>query len=479
MATTSQKATFKRVHIVGIGGAGMSGIALVLHERGIVVTGSDLKSSRYVRELEAAGIEVHVGHDAATIDAVKPDVVVISTAIPESNPEVIRARELGIEVWPRAKMLPALSAGHTTVAVSGTHGKTTPSSMVTTMLDRMGLDPSFLIGGFVEGYDTNAHSGKSDYYVAESDESDGSFLFFDPTVAVVTNIEADHLDHYGTIENLERTFGQFMDSVGEDGHVVACGESERVRRVAAGSNAHVALYGMADDPCAAEFAYTCTPQPSQGIESHLTVHTPEHGDVQVTIKANPGCHNMLNATAAIATADVLGLDVEAAAAALSTFQGVKRRFTHVADIDGITVVDDYGHHPTEVAATLAAAKGLDFKRVVVVFQPHRYSRTQALSKQFGSAFDNADVLYVMDIFSAGEMPIPGISGKTVASSVEKHGKNVQVSYVPNRRELTSRLVADVREGDLLVTMGAGDVTLVGPAFVEAKREADAAASARA
>ena len=409
MATTSEKLPFKRVHIIGIGGAGMSGIALVLHERGIVVTGSDLKSSRYVRELEAAGIEVHVGHEAATVDAVRPDVVVVSTAIPETNPEVVRARELGIEVWPRAKMLPALSLGHTTVAVSGTHGKTTTSSMVTTMLDRMGLDPSFLIGGFVEGYDTNAHSGRSQYYVAESDESDGSFLYFDPTVAVVTNIEADHLDHYGTIENLEKTFGQFMDSVGPEGHVVACGESERVRRVAAASSA---------------------------------------------------------------VADVLGLDVEKAAKALSTFAGVKRRFTHVADIDGITVVDDYGHHPTEVAATLSAAAGLDYDRVVVVFQPHRYSRTQALSEQFGSAFDNADVLYVMDIFSAGEMPIPGISGKTVAAAVERLGHDVEVRYVPNRRELTAALVRDVRPGDLLVTMGAGDVTLVGPAFVEAKREAD-------
>ena len=470
MATTSEKLPFKRVHIIGIGGAGMSGIALVLHERGIVVTGSDLKSSRYVRELEAAGIEVHVGHEAATVDAVRPDVVVVSTAIPETNPEVVRARELGIEVWPRAKMLPALSLGHTTVAVSGTHGKTTTSSMVTTMLDRMGLDPSFLIGGFVEGYDTNAHSGRSQYYVAESDESDGSFLYFDPTVAVVTNIEADHLDHYGTIENLEKTFGQFMDSVGPEGHVVACGESERVRRVAAASSANVVLYGMAGE---GEFDYVCTPEPSHhSIESHLVVTTPSGVAVRVTIKANPGRHNMLNATAAIAVADVLGLDVEKAAKALSTFAGVKRRFTHVADIDGITVVDDYGHHPTEVAATLSAAAGLDYDRVVVVFQPHRYSRTQALSEQFGVAFDNADVLYVMDIFSAGEMPIPGISGKTVAAAVERLGHDVEVRYVPNRRELTAALVRDVRPGDLLVTMGAGDVTLVGPAFVEAKREAD-------
>ncbi len=469
MATTSEKLPFQRVHIVGIGGAGMSGIALVLHERGIHVTGSDLKSSRYVRELEAAGIEVHVGHEAATIDATTPDVVVISTAIPESNPEVIRARELGIEVWPRAKMLPALSLGHTTVAVSGTHGKTTTSSMVTTMLDRMGLDPSFLIGGFVEGYNTNAHSGKSEYYVAEADESDGSFLFFNPKVTVITNIEADHLDHYGTLENLENTFGQFMDTVGDDGFVVACGESAGVRKVASKCARKVLTYGFEGN---GEFDYVCVPQEGgKSLESHLEVRCPNGKSVSVTIKANPGRHNMLNATAAIAVADVLGLDVVAAAEALSTFAGVKRRFTHVADIDGITVVDDYGHHPTEVAATLSAAAGLSYDRVVVVFQPHRYTRTKNLAEQFGAAFGDADVLYVMDVFSAGEMPIPGISGKTVANAVVKNGKNAEVNYVPNRRDLISRLVAEVKPGDLLITMGAGDVTLVGPAFVEAKTEA--------
>lgn len=469
MASTSAQLPFERVHIIGIGGAGMSGIALVLHERGIAVTGSDLKYSHYVRELEAAGIKVYVGHEASTIDAVKPDVVVISTAIPESNVEVVRARELGIDVWPRAKMLPALSLGHTTVAVSGTHGKTTTSSMITTMLDKMDLDPSFLIGGFVEGYGTNAHSGKSEYYVAEADESDGSFLFFAPTVVVVTNIEADHLDHYGTIENLEHTFGQFMDGVGENGCVVACGEDERVRKVAATCKRKVVTYGFEG---AGDFDYVCVPEQSHHtIESHFSVKTPSGKTVAVTIQANPGRHNMLNATAAIAAADALGLDVEKAAAALSQFRGVKRRFTHVADIDGITVVDDYGHHPTEIAATLSAAHDLSYDRVVVVFQPHRYSRTANLAHEFGCAFDNADVLYVMDIFSAGEMPIPGISGKTVAHEVSANGKAGEVNYVPNRRELTQRLVAEVKPGDLLITMGAGDVTLVGPAFVEAKQEA--------
>ena len=448
----------------------MSGIALVLHERGCTVTGSDLKSSRYVRELEAAGIEVHVGHDAATIDAVSPDVVVISTAIPETNPEVIRARELGIEVWPRAKMLPALSLGHTTVAVSGTHGKTTTSSMVATMLDRMGLDPSFLIGGFVEGYGTNARSGASEYYVAEADESDGSFLHFDPNVVIITNIEADHLDHYGTLANVEQAFVKFMQTAAPEGGVVICGENPRAIELARESGHSYLAYGFEGTP---DVDYVCVPGQNKGIESHFTVRTPKGAELAVAIKANPGRHNMLNATAALAAADLLGLDLERAAVALSGFQGVKRRFTHVGDVRGITVVDDYGHHPTEVAATLAAAKSLDFKRVVVVFQPHRYSRTQALAAEFAGAFDAADVLYVMDVFSAGEMPIPGVSGKTVASAVEQGGHVAEVHYVPNRRALTEGLMAELSAGDLLVTMGAGDVTLVGPAFIEACEAADA------
>ena len=471
MATTSEKLPFKRVHIIGIGGAGMSGIALVLHERGSVVPGSDLKSSRYVRELEAAGIEVHVGHEAATVDAVRPDVVVVSTAIPETNPELIRARELGIPVWPRAKMLSALGHGHTTVAVAGTHGKTTTSSMCATMLDRMGLDPSFLIGGFVEGYDTNAHSGRSQYYVAESDESDGSFLYFDPTVAVVTNIEADHLDHYGTLENIEKTFCKFMDLVGEDGTVVIFGDNPHYVELARSTGRHVVTYGFGEG---ADFR--CVPVEASGshrLASTFDVVCPGGHTVRVTIKANPGRHNMANATAAIAVADAVGADLDAAAAALSEFKGARRRFTHVADIDGDTVVDDYGHHPTEVAATLGAASELGFDRIVCVFQPHRYSRTQSLAADFGRAFDAADVLRVMDVFSAGEQPIPGVSGKTVVNSVREHDASKDVEYVPNRHELVDALVELVRPGDLLITQGAGDVTTIGPAFVEAMRARDA------
>jgi UDP-N-acetylmuramate--alanine ligase len=458
-------AGMKNVHFIGIGGAGMSGIALVLHERGYNVTGSDLKASRYVRELERAGIDVTIGHEAATIDAVAPDVVVTSTAIPATNPEVVRAKELGIEIWPRAKMLSALSDGRVTVAVAGTHGKTTTSSMVATMLDRMDLDPSFLIGGIVEGYDTNGRNGSSEYFVAEADESDGSFLYLHPDVVVVTNIEADHLDHYGTLEAIEDTFVEFMASAGPDGRVIACGDSPRVVELAKKTGVPLVTYGLAETN-----DFVCVPQATEGLAGRMTVKCLGAGEVDVTIAANPGVHNLLNATAAICVAYALGLDLEKAAEALSGFAGVRRRFTHVGDIDGVTVVDDYGHHPTEIAATLKAAKALDYDRVFVVFQPHRYSRTQALADDFAEAFENADELVVMDVFSAGEMPIPGVSGNTVAKGVAEKHPGKSVAYVPTHHEVIEYLMDNVKPGDLLVTMGAGDVTQVGPDFIEHKKQ---------
>ena len=307
-------------HFIGIGGAGMSGIALVLHERGCRVTGSDLKSSHYVRELDAAGIDVRVGHAASTIDEVAPQVVVTSTAIPDTNPEVMRAHELGIPIWPRAKMLSWLSGTQRTVAVAGTHGKTTTSSMVATMLDKMGLDPSFLIGGVVEGYDTNGRNGAGEHFVCEADESDGSFLYLNPSVVVVTNIEADHLDHYGTLENLEQTFCTFMGLVGEEGTVVVNGDVAHVVELARSTGRRVVTYGF-DPSC----DFVCVPgEARHRLESTFSVRLPSGDEVAVTISANPGRHNMANATAAIAVASVLSLDEREAAAALSQFKGARR-----------------------------------------------------------------------------------------------------------------------------------------------------------
>ena len=455
----------KRIHFIGIGGAGMSGIALVLHQRGCRVSGSDLKSSRYVRDLEAAGIAVHIGHDAATIDAETPEVVVISSAIPETNPEVVRARELGIPIWPRAKMLAYLGVGAVEVAVAGTHGKTTTSSMVASMLDHLGMDPAFLIGGVVEEYHTNGRDGRGGYFVCEADESDGSFLFLDPDVVVVTNIEADHLDHYGTLENIERTFCQFMDLVGDEGTVIINGDVPHYAELARSTGRRVFTYGFDEGN-----DYVCVPaEATHRLESRCTVKTPAGAQVEVSLMANPGVHNLSNATSAIAVADVLGCDVAKAARALSAFQGAHRRFTHVGDVAGITVVDDYGHHPTEIKATLQAASELDFERIVTVFQPHRYSRTEALLDDFARAFDQADKVVVMDVFSAGEMPIPGISGRVLASRMARLG-SVDVISIDRRKDVINWLCDNCRAGDLVMTQGAGDVTSIGPDFIAALRE---------
>ena len=294
--TATSAPEFKSAHFIGIGGAGMSGIALVLHERGYAVTGSDLKTSRYIRQLTRAGVKVHVGHEAATIDEVKPDVVVVSTAIPESNPELVRARELGIPVWPRAKMLSALGHGYTTVAVAGTHGKTTTSSMCATMLDRMGLDPSFLIGGIVEGYDTNGKNGSGDYFVAEADESDSSFLFLNPNVVIVTNVEADHLDHYSGIEEIEATFAKFMSLVGEDGTVIVCGEDSHLVELAKSTGRHVLSYGFAESN-----DIVCMHPDVKGIQSDFIVRFEDGTEHAVEIKSNPGRHNMLMSWALTST----------------------------------------------------------------------------------------------------------------------------------------------------------------------------------
>ena len=462
-----QAQTISSAHFIGIGGAGMSGIAKVLHERGCRVTGSDIKTSHYVRILEEAGVKVRITHPhlAETIDEANPDVVVISSAIPETNPELVRARELGIPVWPRAKMLAALGVGATTVAVAGTHGKTTTSSMVASTLDHLGMDPSFLIGGVVEEYKTNGRDGRGGYFVCEADESDGSFLFLDPDVVVVTNIEADHLDHYGTLENIEKTFCQFMDLVGE-GTVIIWGDVPHNVELARSTGRKVLTYGFNKDN-----DYVCEPhnEQSKGLENRCIVHTPSGQAVEVLLTTNPGDHNLLNATATIAVAEVLGCDVAKAAEALSAFQGAHRRFTRVGEINGITVVDDYGHHPTEIKATLKAAAHLDFDRIVTVFQPHRYTRTQKFLDDFAQSFDQADLVIITEVFSAGEMPIPGVSGRVLAARTAELG-DVEVVSIDRRKDVITYLCDNCRPGDLLITQGAGDVTLIGPDFISTLRE---------
>lgn len=446
-------------HFIGVGGAGMSALALVLAQRGAQVTGSDLKESRYTRALRAAGVRVMIGHSAENLGT--PDVVVVSTAVPPSNPELMTALDRGLEVWPRAKMLAHLAGDQRTVAVAGTHGKTSTSSMIVWMLREMGESPSFCVGGIVDSIETNAAHGTGSAYVVEADESDGSFVYLQPHVAVVTNLEADHLDHYSSLAEIEGVFAEFMSRTEPDGTLVVCGDDVRLVEIARTIGRRVVTYG-AGESCDYRFVVNGR----EGIGSQFTVFHQGAELCRSTI-AVPGVHMVSNATAALAVANVMELDPSAAAQALSSFCGVRRRFDHIASVDGVTIVDDYGHHPTEVSATLGAAADLGFDRLVVVFQPHRYSRTEAFAAEFGAAFDDADRVVLMDVYSAGEPPIPGVSGRTVVESILERNPRAQVAFLPHRDSIVPYLERTVRAGDLVMIVGAGDVTALGPELAAA------------
>lgn len=446
-------------HFIGAGGAGMSGLALVLHERGVSVTGSDLKDSRYLKLLADAGVPVSIGHAAENLG--DPQVVVVSSAIPERNPELVAARERGIEVWPRARMLGHLAENRKTVAVAGTHGKTTTSSMAATMLSRMGLDPTFLIGGEVDGFASNAVCGAGDHYVVEADESDGSFVYLDPHVAIVTNVEADHMDHYSSLAQIHDTFLSFMSRTAQDGTNVVCADDLPLVDIAHRAGRKVLTYGFAENA-----DVRCVEHVREGLGHRFRVELPGGGSVECWT-AVPGLHNVSNATGVLAAAWALGLDVNAAAPALAGFTGVRRRFDLVAEVGGVTVVDDYAHHPTEVRAVLEAASDLGYRRVWAVFQPHRYSRTQAFADEFGDCFEKADRVVLMDVYSAGEPPIPGVSGATILHSMLEDHPRSCAAYLPHRDEVAPFIASKASHGDLVLTMGAGDITSIAPAIAEA------------
>ena len=453
--------TGKRIHFIGVGGVGMSGIARVAHAQGHIISGSDVKCSRYTEQLEEEGIKVFIGHDAANVPA-DCDVVVVSTAIPDTNPELMHAREMGIEVWPRARMLAQLGMGKKTLAVAGTHGKTTASSMLATVVDALELSPTFVVGGIVDAYQSNAESGIGDYYVVEADESDGSFLNLSPYIALITNVEADHLDHYvGGIDEIRATFARFMESVPKEGAVVVCGEDSQLISLARRSGRRVLVYGF-DEGCDVRVSNYRT----EAVAALFDVSFPDGCSVACRLPKSPGRHNVLNAAGTLSVVYAAGEDVQRGACGLLRYTGVRRRFDLVGNAAGITVVDDYAHHPTEVRATIAAACDLDFARVVVLFQPHRYSRTQSLVEEFASAFDAADYVVVCDVYAAGEAPLPGVSGKTIADAVAARG-TVGVSYAPTKQEAVAAIAAIAQRGDLVFTMGAGDVTTYGVAILEA------------
>jgi UDP-N-acetylmuramate--alanine ligase len=445
-------AAVRRVHMIGIGGAGMSGIARLLLARGIAVSGSDLKGSTGLEDLGNLGAEVAVGHrtDQVAADGV-PDAVVVSTAIPEHNPELEEARRLGIPVLARAQVLAALMSGSRGVAIAGTHGKTTTTSMTSVILERAGLDPTFVIGGDLNESGSNARHGGGAWFVAEADESDGSFLLLAPEVAVITNVEQDHVDFYRSREETLAAFERFARSAEV---VVACADDDGVLEVLGrarrSGDTHTYGLGPAAD-------VRVSPRASSGRSVTGSIEIDGHA-VEVSLRV-PGVHNLLNAAAAMLAAREAGVDPTAAAAALGSFGGVRRRFEFRGMGRGAEFFDDYAHHPTELRATLAAVPD-EYRRVVAVFQPHRYTRTEAMWCELGEALGEADVVVLTDVYGAGETPIPGVTGKLLVDSLTESAPGKRVVYLPKRADVAPFLSAEVRPGDLILTLGAGDITMV-------------------
>jgi UDP-N-acetylmuramate--alanine ligase len=447
-----------RVHFVGIGGAGMSGIARILLARGATVTGSDMKDSPVLDSLRAVGATVHAGHSAAHITDV--DTVVVSTAIRETNPEVVQARRLGIRILPRAAALAAVMSGRRAVAVAGTHGKTTTTSMLTVALQHCGADPSFAIGGNLNESGANAHNGSGDVFVAEADESDGSFLAYSPEVAIVTNVEADHLDNYGTEEAYVKAFEDFADRV--TGYLVVCADDPGARELAASATERgvdVRTYGESPD---ADVRVADLELSAGKASFELVVGGRRIGRQELRF---PGRHNVLNAAAAFTAGIGMGFNSRDLMEGLAGFSGTRRRFELKGYAGGVWVYDDYAHHPTEVAAVLAAARPLAADgRIVAVFQPHLFSRTRIFASEFGAALGAADQVVVMDVYAAREDPEPGVTGALVAQAVPLPAD--RVVFEPSWSAVPARVVERLEPGDIVFTFGAGDVTLIGPELLE-------------
>ncbi|MCW2664359.1 MAG: UDP-N-acetylmuramate--alanine ligase [Mycobacterium sp.] len=474
----------RRVHMVGIGGAGMSGIARILLDRGGLVSGSDAKESRGLHALRARGAEIRVGHDASSLDLLPGGLTAVITthaAIPKTNPELVEARRRGIPVLLRPAVLAKLMAGRTTLMVTGTHGKTTTTSMLIVALQHCGRDPSFAVGGELGEAGTNAHHGSGDCFVAEADESDGSLLEYTPDVALVTNVETDHLDFYGSADAYVGVFDAFVERLAPGGALVVCtddpGAAALAERTAA-LGIRVLRYGSADRP-GEPLAARLVSWEQQGTEAvaHIQLASepvPEEHPRVMRLSV-PGRHMALNALGALLAATEIGASADDVLDGLAGFEGVRRRFELVGTSgtgqESVRVFDDYAHHPTEIGATLAAVRtvleqsgsGLG-GRCIVVFQPHLYSRTKAFAAEFGRALDAADEVFVLDVYGAREQPLTGVSGASVAEHV-----SVPVRYLPDFSAVAEEVAAAAGPGDVVVTMGAGDVTLLGPEIVTALR----------
>jgi UDP-N-acetylmuramate--alanine ligase len=442
------------IHFVGIGGIGMSGIAEVMHQLGYKVQGSDVADGYVVEKLRKIGIPVSIGHAPENLgDAT---VVVCSTAIKDSNPEIQAAAERRLPRVRRAEMLAELMRMQKTVAVAGTHGKTTTTSMVAALLDGGGLDPTVINGGIINRYGSNARLGKSDWWVIEADESDGSFLRLDGTIAVVTNIDPEHLEHYGSFDRVKDAFVEFVENVPFYGLAVLCVDHPEVQNIIGRiRDRRIVTYGFsaladvrADNvtPVAGGTKFDAVILDKDGERRSIAVHVPI-----------PGRHNVQNALAAIAVAIELGISDEAIVTGFERFEGVKRRFTKVGEADGAIIIDDYAHHPTEIRAVLAAAREGAQERVIAVMQPHRYTRLQSLMDEFQNAFNDADVVFVTPVYSAGEEPIDGVDSAALVDGLRAHGHRM-VRTVENLDELCRELRDLAADGDMVICMGAGDIT---------------------
>ena len=448
----------RKLHFVGIGGVGMSAIAEVMLDKGYEISGSDLSESEVVQKLRAKGAVIYKGHNAANVEG--KDAIVLSSAIHQDNPELVQAKKLGLKIFHRSDILAFLLNAAKGIAVAGAHGKTTTSSMISVVLEHAGVDPTILIGGFVDYLNGNAKLGKSDYLVAEADESDGSFLKFYPHIAVVTNIEDDHMDHYGSMENIIKAFIQFVQNLDkENGLAVLCFDNENIRNIAPQLDRRYISYALEH-----EADYTAADIVADGPQTTFTVVYKGEKLGAVTLNI-PGRHNVLNALATIAVCHKLGLSIEAIAAGFAVFTGTKRRFQTKFRNDDVWIVDDYAHHPTEIQTTIKAARQTNPKRLVVAFQPHRYTRTQLLRKEFGSCFKGADVLILTDIYAASEEPIPGISGRTIVDEV-KAQMGVDAVYIEKLADIAPWLEQNRRKGDLIITMGAGNIYTVGETLAD-------------
>jgi len=451
----------EKIHFVGIGGIGMSGIAEVLLNLGYKVSGSDLRRSEITDRLADLGGEIFFGH--ARENVAGADVVVISSAVKEDNPEVLEAREYLIPVIPRAEMLAELMRMKYGIAIAGTHGKTTTTSMVATLLGHGGIDPTIVIGGRLNSIGTNARLGQGKFLVAEADESDGSFLKLSPTIAVVTNIDADHLDFYSGLDQIKDTFVEFINKVPFYGLAVLCLDSDNVADVIPRVKKRFITYGRS-----AQADFRALDVRLEGFSTSFTVQYRGERLGEITFSM-PGAHNVLNALAAVAVAMELNVPFSVIQEGFRVFGGVGRRFQVKGEVDDIMVVDDYGHHPAEIRATLAAAKGGWDRRLVVAFQPHRYTRTKELFDEFVKAFHDADVLVLTDIYPAGEAPIEGVTAEALARGIKQHGQK-DVTHVADREAVADHLSGIIRPGDIVLTLGAGNIWQAGEALLKKLRK---------